>query len=137
MSLATWMSRMRDEGRRVPNSVNLVFLLFALDGILFISALATVLGLGDMSTAGVEIFGSSYAFDTPLFPWVLGALGGLSVAAAWSAAQLRRFPFVMGVALVWLALAIGVIATGSGPGLLVERVILIAALLKGRHAFVG
>jgi hypothetical protein len=90
-----------------------------------------------MSKAGVQILGTWYALDTPLFPGVLGALGALSVAAAWSAAQLRRFPFVMGVALVWLTLAVAAMATGSGAGLVVERMILIMALLRGRHAFAG
>jgi hypothetical protein len=68
-----------------------------------------------------------------MFPWALSALAALSIVAGWSAIQLRRFTFVMVVALIWTGL--GVAALTIGPGLLIERLLLVAALARGRSAF--
>ena len=137
MSVTSTWDRVRHAGARVPTSVSLAIALLALDGFMLVFALATITGIDDMSTGGVQVFGSSYRLDPPAFPWILGVLSGLSIVAGWFASRLRRLPFVLGVALAWVVLAIAAITQGSGPGLLVERLLIVAALLWGRKAFRG
>jgi hypothetical protein len=135
MSGSTWWGRVKSAGPRVPNSIALAAVLFALDAFVLVDAVGQALGLSDMSSAGVQILGDWYRFDGPAFPWIVGVLAAFSLVAGWQASQLRRLPFVMGVGLVWVALAGVAIATGSGPGLLIERVAIVAALMWGRRAF--
>jgi hypothetical protein len=117
--------------------VSLAIALLALDGFMLVFALATITGIDDMSTGGIQVFGSSYRLDPPVFPWIVGVLSGLSLVAGWFASRLRRLPLALGVTLAWVALAVVAITQGSGPGLLVERLIIVAALRWGRRAFGG
>jgi len=136
MSVVAGWRRIKSGEARLPNSVQLANVMFALDGIILVAAVADVIGF-DLSSAGVTLLGSTYTFDEPSFPWIVGALSALSVTAGWFGAQGRRFAFALGVALAWTVLASVAIALGSGAGLLVWRLVIVAALLRGRRVFVS
>jgi len=119
--------------RRVPNSIQLAAIFLIADAAVAVAGIIQIFGIADASNAGIQVFGTMYRLDTPLFPWVLTSLGSVSVAAAWLAVKLRRFQFVIGVALIWTGLAIA--ALPVGPGLLIDRLIVVAALVRGRSAF--
>ncbi len=136
MSVTASWRRIKSGEVRLPGSVQWALVLLALDMFIFVDAIADVLGF-DQSAAGYQILGSWYRLDAPVFPWIVGPLSACSVAAVWSGAQGRRFWFVFAVAIAWTALAVGAITQGSGPGLLVWRLIIVLLLLRGRHAFVS
>lgn len=117
--------------QRVPNSVQLAALLLIADAVVAVAGLGQILGFGDASTAGFQVFGTMYTLDTPHFPWVLTAMGCTSVVAAFTAVKLRKFQFVASVAVFWCGLA----AITIGPGLLIERLVILMALRRGRSAF--
>jgi hypothetical protein len=126
--------RVAGSERRVPNSVQLAAILLIADVTIVVFGIFQALGVGDVSNVGIQVFGTMYVLDTPLFPGVLAALGSLSVVAGFTAVRLRRFQFVLGVALVWSGVALA--ALPLGPGLLIERVVILLALARGRSAFV-
>lgn len=120
-----------------------LFVLFAiLDAFIFVAAIVTALTLiglmptiFDSSKAYVEVWGSRYTLDQPTYPWVVGILSAMSFASAWFVAHGRHFPFVLAVALAWVALGIAAIATGSGAGLLILRIVLTLLLFSSRGWF--
>ena len=134
MSAVAGWRRIKTNEAHLPGSVKFANLLFALDSIILAFALADIAGF-DMSSAGFTLLGSTYTLDEPTFPWILGVLGALSVTAGWFGAQGRRFTFVLAVGIAWVALAAAAVALGSGAGLLVWRLVIVAALLHGRRAF--
>ena len=136
MNVQAGWRRITTNEARLPGSIQLASVLFALDGLIFAFALADVVGI-DQSTVGLTLLSSTYTFDEPAFPWIVGALAAMSLLAGWSSTQGRRFAFVLGVALAWVGLASVAIVLGSGPGLLIWRLGLVAALLHGRRAFVS
>jgi hypothetical protein len=136
MSVVADWRRIKSGEARLPRSAQLANVMLALDGIILAFALADIAGF-DMSSAGVTLLGSGYTFDEPTFPWIVGVLGALSVTAGWFGAQGRRFAFELGVALTWSGLATAAIVLGSGPGLLAWRLLIVAALLRGRRGFVS
>jgi hypothetical protein len=118
-----------------------VFVVFSLlDMFIVVVAVVTILGYVGLpqvlgSGATVEVWGSRYTLDPPTYPWVAGALGALSVGAAWFARDGRRFAFVLAVALAWVALGLAAIATGSGAGLLAQRIVWALLLFTSRSWF--
>ena len=56
--MASRWDRVRHAGPRVPTSVSLAVALLALDRIIVVAALGQIAGFGDMSTAGMQVFGS-------------------------------------------------------------------------------
>jgi hypothetical protein len=118
---------------RLPGGVWLASFLLSLDGLILAFAIADIAGL-DLSSSAVAP-GGTQAFDAPVFPWVVGALSLLSVTAGWLASGGRRLAFVLGVALAWVVLGAIAFALGSGWVLLVERLVIVAALVHGRRAF--
>jgi hypothetical protein len=111
--------------------LDLLIVVVAVLSILAVFGLPRILGPG----AFVEIWGSRYTLGPPTFPWVVGAVGALSVVAAWFAYDGRRFAFVLAVALGWVALGLAAIAAGFGEGLLVQRTICALLLLTCRSWF--
>jgi hypothetical protein len=105
------------------------------DGFIVVFALAQIFGIFDLSGGVTQIWWSHYTHDPPTFPWVVGVLGALSVAAAFLAMNGWRFAIVFGVALAWVALGVVAIATGSGEGLLAQRTFYAALLFTSRSWF--
>jgi len=136
MSVTASWRRIKSGDAQLPTSIQWALVLLALDAVILVFAIADVLGF-DESTAGITLLGSTYRLDEPAFPWIVGTLAALSVAAVWSGAQGRRFWFVFAVATAWLCLAVGAITQGSGAGLLVWRLLIVVLLLRGRQAFVS
>ncbi len=126
-----------------PRPVRLSFFVFCslLDMFIVVFAVVTILGyvglpqVFDGQRAGVEVWGSRYSLNPPTYPWIAGALGALSVGAAWFARDGRRFAFVLAVALAWVALGLAAIATGSGAGLLAQRTVWALLLFTSRSWF--
>jgi hypothetical protein len=102
--VAGW-TRIKTGEARLPRSAKFALFMLALDTIILVAAIADIIGF-DLSSAGVTLLGSTYRFDAPTFPWIVGGLSALSLAACWVGGQGRRFAFIMAVALTWAALAV-------------------------------
>ena len=109
--------------------------LIATFAIIEIANLALGTNVGNFSDWTVQVWGSVYTLDPPTFPWVVGILAILSVAAGWSAAHGRHFGFVVVAGLAWVALGLAALSTGSGGGLLAQRVVWLLLVVSARPWF--
>jgi hypothetical protein len=141
MAQATELSSTSRRAVRRPPLRLGIFVLFSCIYVFVVVAAALgilqILGVINVpvSNTDVEVWGSRYGLDGPAFPWIVGPLATWTVAAAWFAQDGRHFAFVLAAALAWVAFGLLLVVTGSGEGLLVQRLVLAVLLISCRSWF--
>jgi hypothetical protein len=89
----------------------------------------------DLATLSTEPAGLAFFLRPPVLPWILGALGLLSLVGAYLCVSRRGLPMIFGIAASWLALLVVAVAAGNSPTLLFWPALTIALLWVGRSWF--